>query len=490
MISFLCKLLKNKKQIEPAPADFFEEDWYLSFYPDVARAGMSGWTHFNRHGRYEGRFACAAHTQIWCDPAIQVSEELSLLPNWTELSIADRNYLAWMYGRWFALHEDWTAVVSCMRYFDFKEASFHSDKSAVMPFVLYFQSLYKADQKDAAAKCWQSLEALYADSPILGFLRANHALYEKMSAEQWLAAINEIYTCKDLCKISLEDGLCNFDSLVAPETCYLNQNAEEKISIIIPVYNGEKTLATALRGLCQQTWQALEIIVVDDASTDQTVAIVEEWIRNDPRIKLLALSENQGAYTARNLGMQSATGDFLTVHDADDWSHPQKLEMQVACLLEDKQIMASLSHWARVNQNLELGSWKDPSGWSGLCHRNISSLMIRRQVIKDIGYWDRVRCSADTEYYYRLQRFYGEQALKEVLPGIPLAMGRLGNESLTQRSETSIFTIYSGLRREYAKAYNDWHRSVDHLNDLYMPMEPQKRLFSAPNAMLPKQITL
>ena len=112
--------------------------------------------------------------------------------------------------------------------------------------------------------------------------------------------------------------------------------------------------------------------------------------------------------------------------------------------------------------------------------------MFRRSVFETLGFWDRVVCSADTEYYHRLLKVYGEAAVVEVKPQCPLALGRITPTSLTQASATSIFTCVSGLRWNYHQAFKAWHEQAKSPEGLYMPAEPQIRPFPVEAAMLRK----
>ena len=99
-----------------------------------------------------------------------------------------------------------------------------------------------------------------------------------------------------------------------------------RASILIPVYNSAPTLARCLRSAMQQTMADIEILVADDASTDDSAAIAETIAATDPRITLLRLPQNGGKPKAMNILVQRATGDFLAVLDADDAFHESRLQ--------------------------------------------------------------------------------------------------------------------------------------------------------------------
>lgn len=91
-----------------------------------------------------------------------------------------------------------------------------------------------------------------------------------------------------------------------------------KISVIIPVYNSEAYLPKCLDSILLQTYGVYEIICVNDGSTDGSLDILNEYARKDPRIKIIT-QENQGQSTARNKGLDAASGDYISFIDSDDW---------------------------------------------------------------------------------------------------------------------------------------------------------------------------
>ena len=98
-----------------------------------------------------------------------------------------------------------------------------------------------------------------------------------------------------------------------------------KISVIIPVYNSETYLSQCLDSVCMQTLQEIEIICVDDGSTDTSPKILLEYAKKDPRVRILT-QQNKGAGAARNYGLRESTGEFLSFLDSDDFFEPDMLE--------------------------------------------------------------------------------------------------------------------------------------------------------------------
>ncbi|MFM4714842.1 glycosyltransferase [Aeromonas veronii] len=259
------------------------------------------------------------------------------------------------------------------------------------------------------------------------------------------------------------------DKIEAVTTCKVNLPLQ--VTVIIPLGREINFFGTALRSLQSQSYVNFNVISILDG--------IKETLYNKPQIYFetrIILDSSVGTYGARNHGLKHATGEFITVHDADDWSHPQKLEMQVKALLDNPKAVASVSHWARCTTDMQFETRPDGT----VVHRNISSLMIRREVFERLGYWDRVSVNADTEYYYRILAAYGPESIVEVLPGVPLALGRRHEGSLTMQPETHWRTQFGGVRKEYMDAAHEWHKECAKSNEWYMPFAPTERPFPVP----------
>lgn len=90
------------------------------------------------------------------------------------------------------------------------------------------------------------------------------------------------------------------------------------ISVIVPMYNVELYLRKCLDSIVNQTYKNIEILIIDDGSTDNSGMICDEYAQKDDRIKVFH-TENQGLSSARNLGLDEATGDWVGFVDSDDW---------------------------------------------------------------------------------------------------------------------------------------------------------------------------
>lgn len=128
----------------------------------------------------------------------------------------------------------------------------------------------------------------------------------------------------------------------------MSVNAEEMISVIVPVYNAENYLDRCLTSLTEQTYQRLEILLINDGSQDGSAEICRKWCEQDTRIRVLS-QENQGVSAARNLGLEQAKGDYIAFVDADDWILPDMLEKQLRCLEQEQSDMV-LGGFREVNE--------------------------------------------------------------------------------------------------------------------------------------------
>ena len=126
--------------------------------------------------------------------------------------------------------------------------------------------------------------------------------------------------------------------------------SEKLVSIITPTYNCAKFIARTLDSVQAQTYQNWEMIIVDDRSQDNTKEIVEEYMKNDSRIKYHLLDENSGAAVARTEAMRLANGSYMAFLDSDDVWMPDKLERQIKWM-NDNGYAFSCTAYEQIDEN-------------------------------------------------------------------------------------------------------------------------------------------
>jgi len=107
------------------------------------------------------------------------------------------------------------------------------------------------------------------------------------------------------------------------------------VSVILSVYNGAGYLSEAVESILGQSYRALELIIIDDHSTDATPALLESYWRSDPRVRVFRNSANKGLTKSLNKGLDLSRGHFIARHDADDCSHPDRIRRQMESMFPD-----------------------------------------------------------------------------------------------------------------------------------------------------------
>lgn len=187
-----------------------------------------------------------------------------------------------------------------------------------------------------------------------------------------------------------------------------------RVSVIVATYNYGRYIGDALRSVEAQTFTNWECIVVDDASTDDTAAVVQGFTARDPRFRYVRLERNAGVSTARNTGFGHARGTYVQLLDADDLIAPRKLEMQAAWLdaYADTDIVYSdhvrFTDAVDFNAPGSLTPDERVSGTTALRRAiksnflRLNAVLFRRSLLKDIGgFRDRFRYAEDWDFWLR-----------------------------------------------------------------------------------------
>jgi glycosyltransferase involved in cell wall biosynthesis len=301
----------------------------------------------------------------------------------------------------------------------------------------------------------------------------------------WTNHVNSYLEQFDVAPIALRPGEDKrFHRLAAATGYKIDQGP--KVSVIMPVYNAEGTLTQAASSILNQTWQNIELIIIDDASSDNTWEMITSLAAKDDRVKALRNSINVGPYISKNLALDHVTGTYLTGQDGDDWSHPQRIERHLAAMTATPKVKASLAYMIRATEQVKFSSFcvlgkTSFDGAARLC--SISALFEVETFKNQLGYWDSVRFGADSELIERARISFGPkfQTVKLV------TMICLDIEgSLTNHPTHGVRPNGGGLspiRSSYREHWMQWHKSIDSQSS-YLDFPHSKRRFSAPKDML------
>tara|TARA_B100000963_G_scaffold361238_1_gene395709 strand:+ start:5034 stop:5825 length:792 start_codon:yes stop_codon:yes gene_type:complete len=112
--------------------------------------------------------------------------------------------------------------------------------------------------------------------------------------------------------------------------------SSELVSVIIPIYNAFHTVGFTIDSVLSQTYRNLEVIIIDDSSSNEGIDKLEKYYEGDHRINIIRLENNLGVWNARNVGIKSSKGRYIAFCDADDLWHAKKLEKQIALMVKEE----------------------------------------------------------------------------------------------------------------------------------------------------------
>src|SRR5271165_1180166 len=186
------------------------------------------------------------------------------------------------------------------------------------------------------------------------------------------------------------------------------------VSILIPAFNAEAWIGDTIRSAIAQTWPRKEIIIVDDGSTDQTLAVARRFASNEV---VVVTQKNQGASSARNHAFSLSHGDYIQWLDADDMLSPDKVAKQLAASEECQSNLTLLSSgWGYFAYRTERAKFSPTSLWCDLSpvewllrkmrenlHMQTATWLVSRELTEAAGPWDaRLLVDDDGEYFCRV----------------------------------------------------------------------------------------
>jgi glycosyltransferase involved in cell wall biosynthesis len=221
----------------------------------------------------------------------------------------------------------------------------------------------------------------------------------------------------------------------------MSETVEELVSVIVPAWNAERHIGRTLQSIAAQTHRCIEILVVDDGSTDRTFDLAEDFAQRDRRVRVLRQS-NKGPAAARNHGAAEARGAFLAPCDSDDLWHPEKISRQLAAMCAASPEVGMVYSWSvgiDDEDRIIFPDWGRRAVTGNGFHRMIednlpgsgSSALIRREVFAAVGGYP-----LDLRYgdEWQLHIAVAAEARCEAVPAYLVAY-RLRHDSITSNVE-------------------------------------------------------
>ncbi len=228
---------------------------------------------------------------------------------------------------------------------------------------------------------------------------------------------------------------------------------KDLISVVMSAYNSEKFISGSITSILNQTYENWELIIINDASSDNTLKIINQFSENDSRIKVIDNGKNLGLTISLNIGIKNSSGEYIARLDSDDLAEPSRLEKEIDYLHADPDVGLVGSGAHLINSfGDKIGSMNVMSqpyfvnkfiiNLNPFIH---SSLMFRKKALDDVGsYRERFRYSQDYDLILRLSDRYKLSNIP-----LPLIRWRVSDGSVTMQHHT-LQRIYADIAREFA----------------------------------------
>ena len=233
------------------------------------------------------------------------------------------------------------------------------------------------------------------------------------------------------------------------------------ISVIIPVYNIVEYVCFCIESVIAQTCSDLEIIIIDDGSTDGSGAICDAYAAKDNRIQVIH-QQNKGLVCARNIGLKRATGDYISFVDGDDYIHPQMMEVLLNALINsDPNVGFSMIYGEKIFQ------MKDPEPVHSIRHRSIN-----KEELLDFLYSD---SESDWQYHVVWNKLYKKTLIENLLFRQTAAEDTEFNNRIFQRTNKAILVdacLYYYIQRTGSLMHQPVNENyIDRLNSYDLCLE-------------------
>ncbi|WP_191089787.1 glycosyltransferase family 2 protein [Nesterenkonia ebinurensis] len=279
----------------------------------------------------------------------------------------------------------------------------------------------------------------------------------------WLTGFNRQFTNNGLLPVQLRPGGSVPFNRLEVDTTGRAVELDTLVTVVMTIYRPrEDDVLASARSILNQTWRNLELLIVDDASPPEYIPVLEALEQLDNRVRLIRLEINGGTYAARNVGIAHARGEFITGQDADDWSHPERIEIQAQDLGESPELPGNQVYTVNMTEDLV----RIRRGYPPFIP-SAPTLMVRARILRELGGYLPARKAADNELRGRVAAYTGTDVhfIKQ-----PLIFMRILPDSLSRADFRPGWQ--HPARRAFWGAYKTWHASAPQEE---LSCQPQQR---------------
>ena len=261
-------------------------------------------------------------------------------------------------------------------------------------------------------------------------------------------------------------------------------NTSPKVSIIIPVYNAEMFIAQTLDSILCQSYKNIEVILIDDCSTDNSKAAIEPFLSDNVKY-YCELKNHGGPAGPRNTGIRQSSGELIMMFDSDDIMLPEKIEKSVSCMVSNPGVGLLCTGFQSIDQHNSLlksdylssyqsfrtnltpaknGTSKLSStmAYKALCLTNFvgtSSVVVPKVVFNDIGYFDEsLKNSDDVDMWFRIAKRYGFLFIEDILHQY-----RVNTDGISSRGNINAISRIKVLEKQLKFDLTKYNRKALHL---------------------------
>lgn len=359
---------------------------------------------------------------LWLGYESAARHELAALGSASNPNKTERLEARAVLARWHALHGDYESAVELLDDADEQIVSIEQELAAVRADCL----VRTGEPRAALSLLAPFVHRRSADASTLirvGCARARIDPPKNHGSGRLVEALNQIYARDGFALLRRHDvaAAVDFSNVEAPVPQYEPVDSVPPVTVIVPIDRPTKALNAALRSLSAQSWPRLEILLVGDTGEPSSRRAMETWMEKDDRIRSIDTEVGADSPSRLSAGLREAGGEYVMFHQADEWSHPQRVELMATALRSDPSVIAVGTSVVELGDDL-LPRWPDPTSAASFLAPNSHSMMLRRSMLAEAGFDDLALHPTNDELVALIESRWGPDAIQWLETDSPMSL--------------------------------------------------------------------